>query len=128
MPAKDIAPYFAGKKVDLRLLAALKPEWRVAMQSLLYRATKLGYANESQSRYLWQQFSLRKWRLREPPELDLQPDAPTLVNKLLALHMERLGYTLQDLAAVAALHPPETARMYGLNPMSGKKPSLRVVS
>jgi Zn-dependent peptidase ImmA (M78 family)/transcriptional regulator with XRE-family HTH domain len=128
MPAHDIRAYFAGKKIDLRLLATLKPEWRVAMQSLLYRATTLGYVNDSQARYLWQQFSIRKWRLREPPELDLQPEAPTLVNKLLALHMERLGYTLQDLAAVTALHPTETARMYGLNQTSAKKPSLRVVS
>jgi Zn-dependent peptidase ImmA (M78 family) len=29
-------------RLDIRRLAALKPEWRVSMQALLYRAQSLG--------------------------------------------------------------------------------------
>ena len=128
MPAHDIRPYFAGKKIDLRLLAALKPEWRVAMQSLLYRAGTLGFVNENQERYLWQQFNMKKMRLREPPELDLQPETPTLVAKLFSLHMEKLGYSMADLAGVTAIYEKELGPMYGLNQPAGKRPLLRIVS
>lgn len=128
MPAIDIGRHFAGRKIDLRLLAALKPEWRVAMQSLLYRAATLGFIGGNQERYLWQQFNMRKLRLREPPELDLPPEQPRLVTKLFRLHMDRLGYLLNDLAEVAALHEPELATLYDLNPNSAKRPVLRVVS
>ena len=31
VPTEDVKPYFAGRRVDLRLLAALKPEWKVSM-------------------------------------------------------------------------------------------------
>lgn len=128
MPAHDIRPYFAGKKIDLKLLAALKPEWRVAMQSLLYRAATLGYIQGNQERYLWQQFSMKKMRTREPPELDLAPESPTLVRKLFSLHLEQLGYSMGDLACIAALHEAEVVSMYGLGERAPKRPLLRIVS
>lgn len=127
MPANDIRPYFAGKKIDLVLLAALKPEWRVAMQSLLYRAGTLGYVSENQERWLWQQFNMKKMKMREPAELDLPPEQPTLVSKIFMLHMEQLGYSIGDLAGVAALHDEELARMYDLNQPTPKRPQLHLV-
>lgn len=130
MPANDIRPYFAGKKIDLRLLAALKPEWRVSMQSLLYRAITLGYVSGNQARYLWQQFSMKKLRLREPSELDFANEQLPLVAKLFNLHTEKLGYTVADLAAVAAVHESDLLRMYPLPGaiQAGKsRPQLRIV-
>jgi len=62
MPANDIRPYFAGRRIDFLLLAALKLEWKVAMQSLLMRARSLGMVTPKQERYLWQQLSIRKVR------------------------------------------------------------------
>ena len=41
MPAQDIRPYFAQRRIDLRLLAELKPVWRASMASLLMRARSL---------------------------------------------------------------------------------------
>jgi Zn-dependent peptidase ImmA (M78 family) len=55
MPAADIRPYFVGRRVDFALLAALKPEWKTAMQSLLIRARALKLVSHNQERYLWQQ-------------------------------------------------------------------------
>lgn len=52
MPASDIRPYFVGRKVDFALLAALKPEWKVAMQSLLMRTRSLKVLSPNQERYL----------------------------------------------------------------------------
>ena len=69
-PAADLKPYLIGRKVDLALLASLKPEWRVSMASLLMTARKIGAVSQNQSVYLWKQLSSRGMRLREPPELD----------------------------------------------------------
>jgi len=49
MPANDIRPYFAGRRIDFLLLAALKLEWKVAMQSLLMRARSLGMVTPSKN-------------------------------------------------------------------------------
>lgn len=127
MPANDIRPVFTGKKVDLRLFAALKPEWRVSMQSLLYRAATLGFVNDNQARYLWQQFNTKKLKFREPPELDFEPEKPTLVTKLFALHMETLGYTIADMAAVVAMYEADIKTLYGIGEPGLKRPMLRIV-
>jgi Zn-dependent peptidase ImmA (M78 family)/transcriptional regulator with XRE-family HTH domain len=127
MPAGDIHQYFSGKKIDLRLLAALKPEWRVAMQSLLYRAATLGYLDSNQERYLWQQFSMKKMRMREPAELDIEPERPSLVAKLFALHMNELQYSIEDMAKIAAVYEAELVRLYGIGEQTSTKPRLRLI-
>jgi len=129
MPAADIKPYFVGRKIDFALLAALKPEWKVAMQSLLMRARSLGVVSANQERYLWQQFSMRRMRLREPPELDFPPEKPSTVRSLIRLHMDSLGYGLEELAALLHMHAHELPAFHGLAPPNGGKggPHLRVV-
>ena len=57
MPAPDIIPYFRARRIDLALLAAMKPEWKVAMQALLMRATSLECLSKNQAKYLWKQIS-----------------------------------------------------------------------
>ena len=52
MPRHDISPSFEGRRIDLPLLAALKPEMEVSMASLLVRAKSLGYLSPSQYQYL----------------------------------------------------------------------------
>ena len=56
MPEAEIQPYLVGKRVDISLPAALKPEWRVSMAALLMRA--------------------RGYWLREPPQLDFPLEEP----------------------------------------------------
>jgi Zn-dependent peptidase ImmA (M78 family) len=129
MPARDIRPYFAGRRIDFALLAALKPEWKVAMQSLLMRARALGAVTPNQERYLWQQFSMRKMRLREPPELDFPAERPEAVSRLFQLHTDALGYTLGDLEAVLHMYGCDLVEFYGLQlePRQKDGPHLRLV-
>jgi Zn-dependent peptidase ImmA (M78 family) len=42
MPKNESTLALRSRKVDMARLAALKPEWRVSMQALLYRAQSLG--------------------------------------------------------------------------------------
>jgi Zn-dependent peptidase ImmA (M78 family)/transcriptional regulator with XRE-family HTH domain len=131
VPASDIRSFFLSKKIDLPLLAGLKPEWRVAMAALLYRAKQLGYVNENQARYLWQQFNAHKIRLREPPELDFPAEQPTLMPKLLSMHIDELGYSLADMRHLLAMYEKEIISFHSLDSIQGPpggRPKLRIVS
>lgn len=114
MPASDIRPYFVGRRVDLALLAALKPEWKVAMQALLVRATNLEFVSKNQAQYLWKQISARRLRLREPPELDFPPEKPTVVETMLRVHREALGYSGAELARLLHFRDYEMEKFYAV--------------
>lgn len=125
VPQADIHSDFAGQHIDLRTFARLKPEWRVAMQTLLYRASELGYVDKARAQYLWRQFSFNRWKMREPPELDFEQESPVLVPRLIELHLSELGYTIDEMQSVLCMFTQDIVKMYELNlPQSG----LRVVS
>lgn len=123
MPAGDIRPSFRGRRVTLELLAALKPEWRVAMQALLVRATSLNCISANQSRYLWQQISARGWRLREPAELDFPAEASKVLPSIVRAHLSELGYSLSELTKLIRIHESEFIEMYG--PIGDAPPPMR---
>jgi Zn-dependent peptidase ImmA (M78 family) len=128
MPGSDIKPSFMSQRITLARLAALKPEWRVAMQALLMRAKALGCIDGNQSRYLWQQISTRGWRLREPPELDFEHEKPTVLKSIIKTLMTQSGYSLSDLSKLVPLHEHQFVSMYGpINEDKPPKPRLRVV-
>lgn len=124
MPRSDIHNQFVRQKIDLRLLARLKPVWRVSMQNLAYRAQSLGYITKEQGQYLWKQFNFHKIKLREPPELDIEPEIPTLAPRLFKLHLEQLGYTWDELCTSLSARETDLRRMYGIE---DRKLHLRVV-
>lgn len=129
-PAADIRPYFSRSRIDLALLANLKPEWRMAMAALLYRAKQLGFVNDNQARYLWQQFNIFKIRLREPPELDFPAEQPTLMPRLISLHLEQLGYSVAELAVLLLMHEEELTAFHNISDpkIPPGRPRLRLVS
>lgn len=129
MPADDIAPYFVGRRIDLALLAAFKPEWKVAMQALLMRASSLGYLTPNQQRYLWKQINARRLRLREPPELDFPHEQPTVISRMVQLHMDSLGYSGADLAKLLHVHESHLRDLYSMdNRSSPQNPRLTVIN
>jgi Zn-dependent peptidase ImmA (M78 family)/transcriptional regulator with XRE-family HTH domain len=115
MPAADIRPYFMGRRIDLATLAALKPEWRVSMAALLMRAHRLKFLTDNQHTYLWKQISARGYRLREPPELDFDAERPELLEQIIRLHFDALGYTPADLAKMLSVHEHELRELYRLD-------------
>lgn len=129
LPRWDMKAAFSGRRVNLALLASLKPEWRVAMQALLMRAHALGHVSDNQNRYLWQQISSRGWRLREPPELDFEPEKPSVLPTIIDAHLSQLGYTVADLSNFVPIHEHEFERMYGIGRPNEDpaRPKLRIV-
>jgi Zn-dependent peptidase ImmA (M78 family)/DNA-binding XRE family transcriptional regulator len=124
MPREDIATQFG--RVTLARLAEMKAHWRVAMQALLVTAHRVGAVTSNQARYLWMQMSAAGYRLREPPETDLEPEQPTVMRDVVLLHLDRLGYSLDDLAKAVHLPASDFALMYDLEPPT-KRPPLRLV-
>lgn len=127
MPADDIRQYFIGRRIDLALLASMKPEWRVAMQALLMRASALECLTKNQAQYLWKQISVRRMRLREPPELDFPREQPTVIATILKMHEEALGYSMNELASLLHIHEADFRAMYPLDPTEPEGPRLTIM-
>jgi Zn-dependent peptidase ImmA (M78 family) len=130
LPTEDIKSYFAGRRVDLRLLAALKPEWKISMASLVFAAERAGALNKTQTQYLWKQFNIHKIKLREPPELDFAPEEPRTVSDLVSLHINAMGYSLGDLSKMLNMKEIELANIYSIDlpgQEKGRGSHLRII-
>lgn len=123
LPERDVR----GDLVDLSLprLAQLKRYWKVSMNMLLKRAQDLGLLTANQERYLWSQMSGAKYRLREPVELDVEGEQPSLLNELLDAHRNELGYTTADLGSLLRLNDDDLYKYY-LHQQEAR-PTLRIV-
>ncbi len=97
LPEEDISKAFAHERIDLSLLAQLKPRWRVSMQALLMRAKQLGFLSVNQSTYLWIQMSNSGYKKREPANLDIAPEEPVLLKRMVELHLGGLQYSKEEL-------------------------------
>ncbi len=126
MPEQDIIPHLS--KISLERLATLKPHWRVSMGALLYRAKELRKVSAPIAKILWTQMAQRGFKRREPAELDLTPENPTVLRDILDLHCTHYGYDLDEFSQTLALWPHEIVRLYKL-PQSppNTRPPLRLL-
>ncbi|WP_062231399.1 helix-turn-helix domain-containing protein [Aureimonas sp. N4] len=129
LPPDEMREVFRGRKVTLELLAALKPEWRVSMQSLLLAAKAAGAVSSNQERYLWTQISTRGWRVREPASLDFAADRPTVLPSILRSHITDLGFRPAELVDMSRVGNEVFGRFYGpLDDDRPARPRLRIVN
>lgn len=126
MPERDVAPHLDG--VNLERLAKLKPYWRVSMAALLYRATELKKLSPRSAQFLWIQMNANGFKRREPAELDLAPEFPTVLQEMLDLHREQFGYGLDELSRMLAANPAELTKTYKLGQRQSEvRATLRMV-
>jgi len=129
LPPQELADVFRGRKITLELLASLKKEWRVSMQSLLMSAQSLKVITDNQARYLWQQISARGWRTKEPASLDFPFDAPTVLPTIIKSHVEDLGFDVAELVTMSRVREWEFKELYGsLKKDEPMRPRLRIVT
>jgi len=127
MPAADMKAALSGR-IDLRRFAALKPEWRVSMQGLLYRAETLGYVSKSEAGWLWRQFGASRMRLAEPPELDFPHETPGVIGRMVRLHLDTFGHSKAEFASLLHVHENQLSEYYHLDSTSANRGlRLRVV-
>lgn len=127
MPSEDIAPLLSARKIDLSLLASLKTEWKVSMQSLIMKAKTLNKVTRNQEEYLWKQMSIRKWRLREPPELDFPIEDSTVIRSLVEIFQNGLGYSENDFSKLLSLYSEEITSLYPPQTQNKSKPKFTVI-
>lgn len=128
MPRKDILKSFRGK-ITLPRLAALKPVWKISIQALLMRAKSVESITYNQSRYLWMQINKYKIKFREPPELDIPKEEPSILHDVFKTHLNELGYSLEEIAQALYINKSELCQMYQLsNGSFPTRPKLRLVS
>lgn len=126
VPLDDIRPTFkAARRIDLPLLAQLKPQWRVSMQSLVFVAKDLGLLTDGQAQVIWKAFSAKKYKLREPIELDFPIEPTSLDKRLIGAHLDELGYSLEELAATLVATTDDVRDLYSLPKPKG---GLRLVT
>jgi Zn-dependent peptidase ImmA (M78 family)/transcriptional regulator with XRE-family HTH domain len=127
MPQRDVSPHL--DRVTLERLARLKPYWRVSMAALLVRARDLKKLSAKSSATLWKQMSARGFKRREPAELNLAPETPPLLQRILEIHREDFGYGLDELSEMLAADADELASTYKLEQRQPEvRAALRVVA
>lgn len=101
MPADDIR-YQLGEKLSLSQLGDLKRYWKVSMAALVRRAKDLDIIDHSRYTSLNVQLSRSGYKKKEP-DFDVMPEKPTIVKQLINVHLNDLGYTIEELAEFLCL-------------------------
>lgn len=127
VPEKSFRRQMIGQRVSLELLARQKIYWKSSMNFLLYRCSSTGIINRNQSEYLWKQMAVRGWRTVEPEETEFEKEKPSLFARVVKIHSEELGYSVEDLSRFLHISEGDIARMYGGEIMAKGKPKLFVV-
>ena len=127
LPADEIRPQL--RRFDLRQLANLKLYWRVSMAALAVRADRLNLITPYQSKMFWIEMGGLGYRKREPNEPP--KEHPSLLRQMISFHMNKLGYSIPEMARLLNLKSAEFQEMYRTEvlgePHQGAQPQLRVV-
>jgi Zn-dependent peptidase ImmA (M78 family)/DNA-binding XRE family transcriptional regulator len=129
LPADEIRPQL--RRFDLRQLANLKGYWKVSMAAIAVRAQRLGLITPYQSKMFWIEMSKLGYRKREPNEPP--KEHPKLLRQMIAFHINRLGYTVTEMARMLHLQVSEFQEMYRSEVLgdplaaAGGRTQLRVV-
>jgi Zn-dependent peptidase ImmA (M78 family) len=125
LPADEVRPQL--RKFDLRQLANMKLYWKVSMAGIAVRAARLNLITPYQSKMFWMEMSKLGYRRQEPNEPP--KEVPSRLRHMVSFHMNRLGYSISEMAELLHLQVPEFQGMYGTEALGGApvRPALRVV-
>lgn len=119
MPSAEIRQQLEA--IDLRKAAALKPYWKVPMQSLVLRAEHLGLISEGRCRSLHAYMNKLGYLPIEPNPLEREE--PSVIADMLSVHLDDEDFSAGELATALGM-PVEDM----LSQFSGRKGrSLRLV-
>jgi Zn-dependent peptidase ImmA (M78 family)/transcriptional regulator with XRE-family HTH domain len=134
MPAHEIRHQF-GPRLGLAEIGQLKRHWRTSMQALIMRAFQVRRISESQKERLFTLIGLRGYRRQEP--IDVGVDEAEIIDEMVRVHMDELGFSVAELAKVLWLQQEEFRNVFlhgeGTGPGTAgdgdtaPKPRLRLV-
>ena len=112
------------RNLNIAQLAKLKRYWKVSMAAILVRAQTLDMITANHARYLWMQMAKAGYKTREPIELDIEGEQPSLLEEIIETHRKDLGYSIADLSESLLLSEDEVWTLY----LRGHdQPSLRII-
>jgi Zn-dependent peptidase ImmA (M78 family)/DNA-binding XRE family transcriptional regulator len=118
MPAREIRPYLL--KPSLGSLARVKIYWKVSIKSLIVQAYRLKLITPSQYTGLNVNYSKAGYaKYREP--FSIPVEKPSTLPDIISHHLERLRYSIEELAALLMLSSEEVIEAYT------ERPTLRLV-
>lgn len=123
MPEGQIRPWLQSLNLQKALNAKMR--WKVSMQSLIFRAKHLREISGSRYTNLMAELSRQGWRTNEPG--DIPQEEPNLIKQLIRLHLEELGYTVDELAKAMRVKPHKLYHLYGHLIEHQPRPILRLV-
>lgn len=127
-PRRDLKTAFRGRKVTLSLLAALKPEWKVSMQGILYVAQRENLITKNQARYLWAQISSNGWKTREPSSLDFEHDRPSVLPTIIKSMLDDLGFEKDEVLSMSRVYQKDFDLLYPMPKETEQRPRLRIIN
>ena len=120
MPAAEITSDLLD--IDARKAMALKPYWRVPMQTLILRAEHLGIISPGRSRSLHSYLNKAGYLRSEPMPLDREE--PTVLDNMIRIQLTEHGYTTGELADMLGMFEED---LWTDLPIANRRSSLRVV-
>lgn len=125
MPDEEIKRDFLHR-LSLQRFAELKRKWGVSMQALIYKAWSLGKITDRGLKYYQIEMSKRGYRKNEPVELSHFKENPASLSQLVQVHLDQLGYSMEELCKITNMYEDELRTMYGLT--EKQKVKLKLVS
>lgn len=110
MPKSEFVSRF--EPLDFNSLANQKLYWLVSMGAILVRSKHLGLITDNQYQYLWKQMAIKGYKTKEPYELNIAKERPSLVNELLEFHQKTLGFSKSELSIVLNISEKEIDNLY----------------
>jgi Zn-dependent peptidase ImmA (M78 family)/transcriptional regulator with XRE-family HTH domain len=107
MPAAEIRPYLKDARISN--FARIKKFWKVSVKALIRRAHDLKMITDHQYKILNIQYN-KVFKAGEPEEF--QHETPKRLSYIVRYHLEKLGYTLADMARLLCFREEDVSRVY----------------
>lgn len=95
----------------LRDLSELKSKWMVSKAFLIHRAKELCCINENTSKYYYITLGRNGEKKQESGYVPI--DRPTILNKMIGLHLNNLAYSMEELSDMLGICSDEILELYG---------------
>lgn len=96
----------------MRDLPNLKKKWLVSKASIIHRAHELGCIDENTGRYFY--ITLGKNNERKCENGIVPIDRPVILSKMIRIHLDELGYTLDELSKILGICEDELKELYSV--------------
>jgi Zn-dependent peptidase ImmA (M78 family)/transcriptional regulator with XRE-family HTH domain len=126
MPSDEVRPQL--RTFDLRQISNMKLYWKVSMAAIAMRAHRLKLITPYQNKTFWIEMGKLGYRKKEPNEPP--KEHPKLLRQMVSFHLNKLGYSVGEMAKLLCLKVSEFSEMYRpeiLGDAPDPRPRLRIV-